>query len=103
MILAYHLIFSAYGFWLPNDPRGSWSDFVGAWELFRYGGPATKVNERRSYAKDAHDRQLRLATKQRLKYPAVRFNARQVGVIAEGFQLAITEGGYTCHALAVLP
>jgi hypothetical protein len=28
MILGYHVIFGAYGFWLPNDPRGSWSDFV---------------------------------------------------------------------------
>src|SRR4051812_39201122 len=32
MIVGYHVIFSAYGFWLPNDPRGSWSDFVGSWE-----------------------------------------------------------------------
>jgi len=37
MIRAYHAIFTAYGFWLPNDPRGSWSDFVGSWELFRFG------------------------------------------------------------------
>ena len=37
MILGSHVIFSAYGFWLPNDPRGSWSDFVGSWELFRFG------------------------------------------------------------------
>src|SRR4051812_43899841 len=33
MIVGYHVIFSTYGFWLPNDPRGSWSDFVGSWEL----------------------------------------------------------------------
>ena len=37
MIHAYHVIFGAYGFWLPNDPRGSWSDFVGSWELLRFG------------------------------------------------------------------
>ena len=42
MIRAYHAVFTAYGFWLPNDPRGSWSDFVGSWELFRFG-PATKA------------------------------------------------------------
>ena len=42
MVLAYHLIFTAYGFWLPNDPRGSWSDFVRAWELF-ITGKATKT------------------------------------------------------------
>ena len=44
MVIAYHVIYSMYGFWLPNDPRGSWSDFVGSWELFRYG-PATKVED----------------------------------------------------------
>ena len=49
MVLAYHVIFGAYGFWLPNDPRGSWSDFVGAWELLRFG-KATKTTERRSVA-----------------------------------------------------
>jgi len=27
MVIAYHAIFSTYGFWLPNDPRGSWSEF----------------------------------------------------------------------------
>lgn len=25
MVIGYHVIFSTYGFWLPNDPRGSWS------------------------------------------------------------------------------
>jgi len=33
MVRAYHVIFGMYGFWLPNDERGSWSDFVGSWEL----------------------------------------------------------------------
>ena len=32
MILAYHSIFSMYGFWLPNDPRGSGSDYVASIE-----------------------------------------------------------------------
>ena len=50
MILAYHSIFSMYGFWLPNDPRGSGSDYVANWDLFRFG-PATKVNTRHSVAR----------------------------------------------------
>jgi hypothetical protein len=37
MILAFHSIFSMYGFWMPNDPRGSGSDYVAVWELVRYG------------------------------------------------------------------
>jgi hypothetical protein len=49
-MLAFHGIITAYGFWLPNDPRGSWSTWVGAWELFQAGGPATKVATTRSVA-----------------------------------------------------
>ena len=64
MIVGYHVIFGAYGFWLPNDPRGSWSDFVGSWELLRYG-PATKTTERQSVAHREHDRGVRLAAKRR--------------------------------------
>jgi hypothetical protein len=58
MILAFHSIFTAYGFWLPNEPRGSWSDFVGSWELRRFG-PATKVTTRRSIAEKPYDRKLK--------------------------------------------
>ncbi len=28
MVIAHHLMFCAYGFWLPNVPSGAWSDFV---------------------------------------------------------------------------
>src|SRR5436190_23751577 len=46
MIHGYHVILPAYGFWLPNDPRGSWSEFVRRWELVRFG-QSTKYTERR--------------------------------------------------------
>ena len=72
MILEYHTIFGAYGFWLPNDPRGSWSDFVGSYELRRYG-PPTKTTETCSLASRDHDRSQRLAAKQTLKHPPVEF------------------------------
>ena len=71
MVRWYHLIMTAYGFWLPNDPRGSWSDFVGSWDLYRYR-PATKVNDYRSYAHDPHDRAKRLAARSGWPYPAQR-------------------------------
>jgi len=53
MILAHHIIMTSYGFWLPNDPRGSWSDFVSSWELLRFG-EATTVRTRRSPAHEPH-------------------------------------------------
>src|SRR3954466_10777800 len=93
----YHLILTAYGFWLPNDPRGSWSDFVGAWELYKFG-PATKVSDKRSYAHDPHDRAARLTAKQSLKYPPVRFNSVQRSLIVEGFAEAVNSAGYQIFA-----
>lgn len=102
MIVGYHIIFSAYGFWLPNDPRGSWSDFVGSWELFRYG-PATKTTERRSLAYDKHDARLRLAAKRALKYPPVQFNGLQARAIGRAFGEYIRKRGVEVWACAILP
>jgi REP-associated tyrosine transposase len=100
MILGTHLISSAYGFWLPNDPRGSWSDFVGSWELYKFG-PATTVNDNRNYAKDPHDAALRRAAKQALKYPPVRFNDAQCEAIAAGFARVCAEPNYPCLACCI--
>ncbi len=102
MILAYHSIFSAYGFWLPNDPRGSWSDFVRRWELFRFG-KATKVTARRSLARDEHDREVRRKAKRALRYEPVRFTGLQARSIASGFAKAVSESGYNILACAILP
>ena len=102
MIVGYHVIFGAYGFWLPNDPRGSWSDFVGAWELFRYG-PATKTNERRSVAYQPHDSSLRLAAKQALNRPAVQFTGIQARAVGRGFAEYVTKSGLPVWACAILP
>ncbi|MHB1157304.1 MAG: hypothetical protein ACYC26_10760 [Phycisphaerales bacterium] len=101
MILAHHLIFSAYGFWLPNDPRGSWSTWVRSWDLFRYG-PATKTDTRRSVAATSHDAALRRAAKSALRYSPVRFNGLQARAIARGFAQASKEYGYAIHACAIL-
>jgi len=102
MIVAYHGIFTTYGFWLPNDPRGSWSDFVWSWELFRFG-PATKVETRRSLAAEPHDHARRLAAKEALQYPEVHFDGHQALSVANGFTTAIGEGGYRVYACSILP
>jgi REP element-mobilizing transposase RayT len=100
--MAYHVIFGAYGFWLPNDPRGSWSDFVGAWELFRFGR-ATRTDRRESLAHEPHDRAARMAAKQALKYPAVQFSGIQARAVARGFAESAQRGGVRVWACSILP
>ncbi len=103
MVLATHVIFSAYGFWLPNDPRGSWSDFVAAWELLLAGGKTTKAATRRSVAHDEHDCEARLRAKEALKYPAVEFTGTQALSVIHGFSAAIQESDYRVFACSILP
>src|SRR5665213_545851 len=103
MVLASHIVMTTYGFWLPNDPRGSWSDFVRNWELYWFGGPATKTTERRSLARDAHDHALRRAMKAKLKYRPVVFDGKQALSVAHGFSKAVAESGYRMLACAIMP
>jgi REP element-mobilizing transposase RayT len=103
MVIASHVIFGAYGFWLPNDPRGSWSEFVGAWELYRRGGRATKVETRQSVAGVQHDRNRRQATKESLTYPAVCFTDAQIGVIGSAFGEFAARNGLGLLACAIMP
>jgi REP element-mobilizing transposase RayT len=102
MILAAHVILTAYGFWLSNDPRGSWSDFIRQWELLKYG-PATKTDERRSVAGRAHDSALRAAAKKDLMYEPVIFTGQQALAIANGFGDVVRRTCCIILACAIMP
>jgi REP element-mobilizing transposase RayT len=101
-MLGHHVIFGVYGFWLPNDPRGSWSDFVGSWELFRHG-PATKTTVTRSLASREHDVAARLAAREALKYPAVQLTDPQIEAVGRGFACYAAKSGLVVRACAILP
>jgi REP element-mobilizing transposase RayT len=101
-MLAAHVIFGAHGFWLPNDPRGSWSKFVGSWELFRYG-PATKTTATRSVAAHPHNQAARLAAKRALSRPAVQFTGVQARAVARGFARYARQSNLAIFACAILP
>jgi REP element-mobilizing transposase RayT len=103
MVIASHVIFGMYGFWLPNDPRGSWSDFVGAWALFRYGGIATKTSERRSVAGRQHDVRIRLGAKRSLIRPAVQLRGVQARSVGRGFAEYAHNSKLMILACAILP
>jgi REP element-mobilizing transposase RayT len=102
MIAGYHIVFGTYGFWLPNDPRGSWSAFVGSWDLLRFG-PATTTTQRRSLAGRRHDRGLRLAAKSALKRAPVRFTGVQARAVAQGIGDYALRSNLPIWACAVLP
>ena len=103
MVHGYHLILPMYGFWLPNDPRGSWSDYVRRWELARFG-KATQSIERKELAElTANEIQLRNNAKKALKYPPVSLTGVQAAGVGRGFATKIAISNYTVWACSILP
>lgn len=101
MVIAYHLIWTGYGWWLPNDPRGSGSRSVRLPVLrdlgeLHYGRKRVQPPGRvvRGFYDDAH---------LRLKHPVLSFSDEQTRVIADAFAETMRRERYTCYACAIMP
>lgn len=101
-VIAYHVEFCTYGFWLPNDPRGLKSKFVRAGNISRHG-PATFVEDQQSVAGRNHDRQRRQAAKESLKRPPVRFTGVQARAVARGLAEQVQKSAYVVWVCSLLP
>jgi REP element-mobilizing transposase RayT len=101
MVHGYHVIWGAYGFWLPNDPRGSWSDFVASWELARFG-QATHSVERPDVDLEQWAR-WRTAAIQALKDPPVVLNGPQARAVGTGLGNGVRKSHLTIWACSILP
>ena len=103
MIHGYHLILPMYGFWLPNDPRGSWSDYVRQWEIARFGRPFKTIDRRSIDELTEEQIRQRDAAKAALLFPPVSISGQQALTIAHGFARQIQTSNYTVWACAILP
>src|SRR5438105_4144385 len=101
MVAGYHLIWTVYGYWLPNDPRGSTSLEVRVEPIKSLGDihqgrkaiqPSSK--ELREFFRQAHDV---------LAHPVLPFDDDEIVLIGKTIGVAIAEQGYTCYACAVMP
>jgi REP element-mobilizing transposase RayT len=102
-MLGWHLIFSAYGFWLPNDERGSGSERVRAQHIYDAGGEATKVHTRYSVAARPHNVRLRRLAKHALKYPEVQLSGIQARAVGRGIGAIAPKLQLVIHACAIMP
>jgi REP element-mobilizing transposase RayT len=100
--IGYHIVLGMYGFWLPNDPRGSGSSYVGSKRLLAFGA-ATKVATRHSVAHRSHDRQQRALAKQTLERPPVKLSGRQALAVGTAVGDYCQRRELPVWALAVMP
>ena len=101
MVHGYHAIWGTYGFWLPNDPRGSWSDMVYSWELTRFGR-ATRGNGQIEVEPEEYA-QWRTEARKALKYPAVTLTELQVEAVATGFKRFCAKSGWMIWECSIMP
>ncbi len=103
MVHGYHVILPCYGFWFPNDPRGSWSDFVASWEIVRFG-KSTRLAHPRALELLTDEELARRETKQAaLLYAPVVLTGLQALSVASGFAKQAKKCGYAIWACAILP
>jgi REP element-mobilizing transposase RayT len=101
IIIAHHIMWTLYGWWLPNDPRGSTSRVIRNPLLAELGQlhfgrksiqPACR--DLRSFYEQASSA---------LQHPLLSFNVGEFAKVAEAIETAIDEYRYTCYACAVMP
>ena len=103
MVHGYHIVLPHYGFWLPNDPRGSWSEFVASWEIARFGETTRHLEQRTLAMLSADEVALREAARQTFLYPPIALSGDQALSIANGFKAQATKSDYAIWACSILP
>ncbi len=101
LVIAYHLIWTAYGWWLPNDPRGSGSKTVNSETIaalgeLHYG--RKRIQPAGRAVRAFYDRAAPV-----LRFPLLALDERARAVVAEAFADAIESQRYTCYACAIMP
>lgn len=101
MIIAHHLIWTAYGWWLPNDPRGSMSSEI-AVEKIADLGPHHFGRKRNQ---PAYRKVIEFYERAQfaLKHDLLEFTNDDIELIARSFEHSIREFKYTCYACAIMP
>jgi REP element-mobilizing transposase RayT len=91
----------AYGWWLPNDPRGSSSHEIRVERIAELGElhhGRKPVQPRASELRQFHD-----AARAVLKHELLSFSEDAIDVIGSAFAAVVSERRYTCYACAIMP
>lgn len=101
MVAGYHLLWTAYGWWLPNDPRGSTSTTVTSPAIRELG--ALHYGRKRMQPTRKVLREFQRAAALVLREPPLLFGDQEVAAIGNAFAQVIRSRNYTCYACAVMP
>jgi REP element-mobilizing transposase RayT len=101
VILAHHLLWTGYGCWLPNDPRGSTSTHIASDVIAELG--ELHLGRKRIQPAGWVIRDFYRRAKDVLTYPTLSFRDEETSIVAECFEQVIRKNRLTCYACAILP
>jgi REP element-mobilizing transposase RayT len=101
MVAGYHLIWTVYGYWLPNDPLGSTSLEIRVEAIkplgdIHYGRKIVQPSsaELRAFFEQAQEV---------LAHPVLTFDDEEINLVGKMIGEEIAARGYTCYACTVMP
>ena len=100
MVLAYHLVWTLYGSWLPNDPRGSMSRFIASDPIAELG--AIHYGRKRVQPPSRTIREFYREAADKLAHPLLTLGPSDVSIVARAFAETIRSRSYTCYACAIM-
>jgi hypothetical protein len=98
MVAGYHLIWTAYGYWLPNDPRGSTSREVRVEAIQSLG--ELHFGRRKVQPSSSELRAFFAKARDALAHPVLTFDDTDIDCIATTIGREIETRGYMCYACA---
>ncbi|MEE9294403.1 MAG: transposase [Phycisphaerae bacterium] len=103
MIIGFHLSWTTYGHWFPNDPRGSWSHEIWKPDLAKVRplDNGHKIGQRRPVAK-AELQEFLDSARAELRWKTVNLSTEERAVVADAFREAAHATGLIIRACAIL-
>jgi REP element-mobilizing transposase RayT len=101
IVIGHHIMWTLYGWWLPNDLRGSASRLIRNDLIAELG----ELHFGRKSIQPA-GRDIRAFYEQAagvLKYPLLSFEHSEFPLVADAIVHAIQECNYSCYACAIMP
>ena len=101
MVAGYHLLWTVYGYWLPNDPRGSTSREIRVEPIKPLGD--IHFGRKKVQPSSGEIKAFKAVAQDSLKHPLLTLDDDDVTQIGKVIGQVIGAKKYVCHAGAVMP
>lgn len=101
MVAAHHLIWTIYGYWLPNDPRGSMSQVIRDEVIAKLG--ESHFERKPTQPSPSELRAFHEESAKVLKHELRALSDQEANGVGSAFAEVIRDRNYTCYACAIMP